>query len=179
MSAADHAEHEERPAPAVSPAPQAALAAVATAATAAIDLQTTALGEVWAGWVKRLLAAELISALVRELALQSELVAQEEGSWTLRVERKSLQHPAACDKLLLALQTLDAAAPRRLQVELGSVSDSLSRRLAAAQAERQRQAQEIIDNDGFVQDMVQHWGARIVPGSVKPWSAASASGESV
>jgi DNA polymerase-3 subunit gamma/tau len=45
--------------------------------------------------------------------------------------------------------------------------------VAAAQAERQRQAEQIIDGDAFVQDMVRQWGARIVPGSVKPWSAAS------
>jgi DNA polymerase-3 subunit gamma/tau len=121
----------------------------------------------------------LISALARELALQSELVGQQDGCWTLRVEHKSLQHGATSDKLLLALQSLDAAAPRRLLVELGTVGDSLARRIAAAQAERQRRAQEIIDNDGFVQDMVRQWGARVVPGSVKPWSAAPTAGDSV
>jgi DNA polymerase-3 subunit gamma/tau len=141
-------------------------------AAQAPTFQTTALGEVWAGWVQRLLAAELVAALPRELALQSELVGQEGGHWTLRVEHQSLQHPASTEKLLLALQSLDAAAPQQLVVELGSVSDSLARRLAAAQAERQRLAQEIIDNDVFVQDMRQSWGARIVPGSVKPWSAS-------
>ena len=134
-------------------------------------LKTTALGEVWAAWVQRLLAAELVAALPRELALQSELVGQVEGHWTLRVEHQSLQHPASTEKLLLALQSLQESAPRQLVVELGVVSDSLAKRLAAAQNERQRQAQEIIDNDAFVQEMRERWGARIVPGSVKPWSA--------
>ena len=134
-------------------------------------MKTTALGEVWAAWVQRLLAAELVAALPRELALQSELVGQEEGHWTLRVEHQSLQHPASTEKLLLALQSLQESAPRQLVVELGVVSDSLAKRLAAAQNERQRQAQEIIDNDAFVQEMRERWGARIVPGSVKPWSA--------
>ncbi len=142
-------------------------------------LETTALGEIWAVWVQRLLKAELISALARELALQSELVAQAGDSWQLRVESKSLQHTGACDKLLQALQTLDETAPRNLAIEVGPVVDSLARRLAAAQAERQRRAEEIIDNDAFVQDMVRQWGARIVPGSIKPWTAAPASGEPV
>jgi DNA polymerase-3 subunit gamma/tau len=115
-----------------------------------------------------------VAALPRELALQSELVHQAEGHWTLRVEHQSLQHPASTEKLLLALQSLEESAPRQLVVELGVVSDSLAKRLAAAQNERQRQAQEIIDNDAFVQDMRERWGARIVPGSVKPWSAALA-----
>jgi DNA polymerase-3 subunit gamma/tau len=135
-------------------------------------LPTSALGELWAGWVQRLLAAELITALVRELAMQSELVAQQEGLWTLRVANQSLQHPVSTEKLLLALQSLDAAAPRQLLVELGPVGDSLAKRLAAAQAERQQQAQQIIDNDPFVQELVRQWGARVVPGSIKPWSQA-------
>ena len=175
ITAVDEASDPPLDEPALAPAPQPS----PTARPPQAALQTTALGEVWAGWVQRLLKAELISALARELALQSELVAQSGDSWQLRVENKSLQHPGACDKLLLALQSLDEAAPRRLAVELGSVGDSLARRLSAAQAERQRRAEEIIDNDSFVQDMVRQWGARIVPGSIKPWTAAPASGEPV
>jgi DNA polymerase-3 subunit gamma/tau len=153
------------------PEPAAAPAAPATEDPAA--LQVTALGEVWSGWVQRLLAAERVTALVRELALQSELVAQENSVWTLRVERQSLQHPGACDKLLAALHSLDAAAaPRQLQVELGAVKDTQARRISQVQAERQRLAEEVIHSDDFVQDMLTHWGARIVPGSIKPWSAA-------
>ncbi len=165
-----HEQAGHAPAPAIQP-PAPTHAAPSSQAPA---LQTTALGEVWAGWVQRLLAAELVAALPRELALQSELVHQAEGHWTLRVEHQSLQHPASTEKLLLALQSLEESAPRQLVVELGVVSDSLAKRLAAAQNERQRQAQEIIDNDAFVQDMRERWGARIVPGSVKPWSAALA-----
>jgi len=173
-----HMQAVQAPVPAALPSvlPQAAQAAQATQVP---TLQATALGELWAGWVQRLLAAELVAALPRELALQSELVGQEDGQWTLRVESQSLQHSASSEKLLLALQSLDASAPPRLVVELGPVSDSLAKRLAAAQTERQRLAQEIIDNDPFVQDMRERWGARIVPGSVKPWTAAQAAPQPV
>jgi DNA polymerase-3 subunit gamma/tau len=53
-------------------------------------------------------------------------------------------------------------------VELGPVGDSPARRNAAAAQERQRLAEETIQNDPFVQDMMRDWGARIVPGSIKP-----------
>ncbi|MCY7370522.1 MAG: DNA polymerase III subunit gamma/tau, partial [Polaromonas sp.] len=56
-------------------------------------------------------------------------------------------------------------------VEAGAVSDSPSRRNVAAQGQRQRQADEAIQNDPFVQDLISNWGAQIVPGSIKPIAA--------
>jgi DNA polymerase-3 subunit gamma/tau len=126
-------------------------------------------GDRWSELVGKLVAADAIGAMVRELALQSELVSQEREVWTLRVERQSLNQPAACDKLELAVQTLLQAEPAiRLMVEIGTISDSPARRNAAAQLERQRQAEEIIHSDPLVQDMMRNWGAKVVPGSIKP-----------
>ena len=133
------------------------------------------LGDHWAALVQELISAELITALVRELALQSELHSQAGGIWTLRVERQSLNNTGACDKLLQAIHSLlalpDAAATptlTRLMVEVGTVVDTPARRNTADQIERQRQAEEVIENDPFVQDMVRQWGARVVPGSIRP-----------
>ena len=138
-------------------------------------LPATALGDDWATLVQGLLSTELVAGLVRELALQSELQSQDDGVWTLRVERQSLNHAGACDKLLQAIQSLHAlpdaaAAPAltRLMVDVGPVVDTPARRSTAAQTERQRQAEEVIENDPFVQDMVRQWGARVVPGSIRP-----------
>ena len=140
--------------------------------------KSSELGDAWAERVQSLMAADLVAGLVRELALQSELQSQEGDVWTLQVESQSLNHAGACDKLLLALQALPAApgmpAPTRLQVALGPVSDTPARRLSAAQTERQRQAEEVIAADPFVQDMVRQWGARIVPGSVRPLAGDAA-----
>jgi DNA polymerase-3 subunit gamma/tau len=148
----------------------------------ATPAQAAPLGGHWAELVQGLIAAELIAALVRELALQSELQSQEEGVWTLRVERQSLNHAGACDKLLQAIQSLHASqeaaatpALTRLMVEVGPVADTPARRNTAAQTERQRQAEEVIENDPFVQDMVRQWGARVVPGSIRPLAPASTS----
>jgi DNA polymerase-3 subunit gamma/tau len=145
-----------------------------------MPMLATPLGDHWASVVQGLISAELIAALVRELALQSELQSQDDGVWTLRVERQSLNHAGACEKLLQAIQSLHALpdvtpAPTRLLVEVGPVADTPARRNTAAQTERQRQAEEMIENDPFVQDMVRQWGARVVPGSIRPLASADAS----
>ena len=136
---------------------------------AAVGPAPTLLGDQWSDVVGKLVASDAVGALVRELALQSELRSQDGGTWLLRVERQSLNQPAACDKLLLALQTLLNAEPAlRLAVEVGPITDSPARRNTAAQLERQRLAEEIIHADPFVQDMMHNWGAKVVPGSIKP-----------
>ena len=143
------------------PAVQMSRSPVASAATVC--------GDAWSKLVMKLIAAETIGALVRELALQSELRSQEGGIWTLRVERQSLNQPAACEKLQLAVQTLRGDEPAiRLVVEVGPVLDTPARRNTAAQIERQRQADEIIYNDSLVQDLMRNWGGKVVPGSIKP-----------
>ncbi|HSH89251.1 MAG TPA: DNA polymerase III subunit gamma/tau [Ramlibacter sp.] len=123
-------------------------------------------GEFWHRTVTGLVAREAITALVRELALQSQLVARDEGHWMLRVERESLNQPASRERLQNALQAAGHAVS--LSVEVGSVTDSPARRNAAAAAEKQKAAEEIILADPFVQDMMRDFGAKIVPGSIKP-----------
>ncbi|XAH21749.1 DNA polymerase III subunit gamma/tau [Xylophilus sp. GW821-FHT01B05] len=123
-------------------------------------------GEVWYAVVRELIAAEAISALVRELALQSQLVARDGKHWMLRVERESLNQPTSRERLRAALA--QAGHADALGVEVGVVIDSPARRNAVAAAERQRRAEEIIESDPFVQQMVRDFGAKIVPGSIKP-----------
>ncbi|MBL7087502.1 DNA polymerase III subunit gamma/tau [Acidovorax sp.] len=123
-------------------------------------------GDVWHATVQQLVAAEAITALVRELALQSQLVARDGGHWLLRVERESLNQPTARERLRAALEAAGHAT--QISVEVGVVIDSPARRNAAAAAERQRRAEEIVHNDPFVQSLMRDYGARIVPGSIKP-----------
>ena len=123
-------------------------------------------GDVWHSTVKQLVAAEAITALVRELALQSQLVARDADHWLLRVERESLNQPQARERLRAALEA--AGHVSQISVELGVVIDSPARRNAAAAAERQRVAEDIVMNDPYVQSLVRDYGAKIVPGSIKP-----------
>jgi DNA polymerase III subunit gamma/tau len=122
-------------------------------------------GDFWAQTVQQMVAAESITALVRELALQSQLVARDTGHWVLRVERESLNQPTSRERLQNALQ--GAGHTVKLGVEIGRVTDSPARRNAQAAAERQRAAEEAILGDPFVQSMMRDFGARIVPGSIK------------
>ena len=123
-------------------------------------------GDVWHATVQQLVAAEAITALVRELALQSQLVARDGAHWLLRVERESLHQPTARERLRAALEAAGHAT--QISVEVGRVIDSPARRNAAAAAERQRLAEETVMNDPYVQTLMREHGAKIVPGSIKP-----------
>src|SRR5688572_25472828 len=111
----------------------------AAAAPAATVIPTEE-GEFWYATVAELVAREAITALVRELALQSQLVGRDQGHWMLRVERESLNQPASRERLQAALHA--AGHPVSLSVEVGAVTDSPARRNAAAAAQRQRAAEE-------------------------------------
>ena len=136
------------------------------AQTAVPVLIPTPEGDFWFSTVQQLVAAEAINAMVRELALQSQLVARDTDQWLLRVERESLNQAGTRDRLAAALQT--AGHGVRLGVEIGRVTDSPSRRNQAAAAEKLLAAEQIIFDDPFVQSMMQDFGAKIVPGSIKP-----------
>jgi DNA polymerase-3 subunit gamma/tau len=132
----------------------------------AASLQTTAEGDVWFEVVQGLVAQEAITALVRELALQSQLVARDADQWLLRIERESLNHAASRERLQAALAAA-GHGPVRLQLELGAVLDCPAKRMAVAAAAKMSAAQELIENDPLVQSLVREFGAKIVPGSIK------------
>ncbi|VTU31472.1 DNA polymerase III subunit tau [Variovorax sp. PBL-H6] len=123
-------------------------------------------GDFWYATVTQLVAAEAITALARELALQSQLVARDVDQWLLRVERESLNQAGSRDKLQLALATLGHGV--KLAIEIGVVTDSPARRNKQAADARQREAEEAIRNDPEVQSMMRDWDARIVPGTLRP-----------
>jgi DNA polymerase-3 subunit gamma/tau len=144
-------------------------------AIAPAELVLTPEGDVWHAAVQQLLAAEAIAALVRELALQSQLVARTQPSndgephdWLLRIERESLSQSGSPEKLQTALSGLETLGHSvRLSIEIGPASDTPAKRIAAATAERQRIAQDIITQDAYVQQLMRDFGAKIVPGSIK------------
>jgi DNA polymerase-3 subunit gamma/tau len=145
---------------------QAESRADASAARATPVLVRTEEGDFWHATVQQLIAADAITAMVRELALQAQLVARDTDQWILRVERESLNQPATRERLTSALQA--AGFGVKLVVEVGRVSDSPSRRNQAHAAEKQLAAEQIIFEDPFVQSLMRDFGAKIVPGSIKP-----------
>ena len=137
-----------------------------TAQQAPHALVPTEEGDFWHATVQQLIKAEAINALVRELALQSQLVARDTDQWILRVERESLNQAGSRDRLTTALKS--AGHDVKLVVEIGRVNDCPARRNTLASEEKQLAAEKIIFDDPFVQSMMRDFGAKIVPGSIKP-----------
>jgi DNA polymerase-3 subunit gamma/tau len=130
--------------------------------------------------VRQLLEQDAVTALARQLALQSELIERVPGStdatpqiWTLRVENAALAQSAAGadsptrERLQAALAQAGHAV--RLRVVAGPVADSPASRQAIAADARMKAAQVLLKADPFVQELLRDFaGAKIVPGSVKP-----------
>ncbi len=155
-------------------------ASAPSAATPAADgLAITALGELWSDTVRPLIRQGLIAALVRELALQAELVQVQplDGGgrrWRLRVARETLRAQGLADKLLSAMQAV-LAEPVALDIEPGLATDSIALRDAAAREAAQQEAEALVHGDPLVKElMAQFRTARIVPGSIKPLQSAPA-----
>ncbi len=174
-------------APAVKPPSAAAapvlITPVAPTATVQVPLMAaandlpSALGDRWSALIRPLISDGSIAALVRELALQSQLLGVDRVDdtelWHLRVEREALRHDALRDKLQAALQAVHAT-PLRIDVVAGAAEDSLAQRDAQTRAHMQREAEALIRADPVVKGlMAQFASARIVPGSIKPITTTS------
>jgi DNA polymerase-3 subunit gamma/tau len=127
---------------------------------------TTEEGDFWYATVTQLVVAEAITALARELALQSQLIARDVDQWLLRVDRETLNQTSSREKLQGALAALGHEV--KIAIEIGSVTDSPARRNKQAAEERQRVAEAAIRNDPEVQSMMRDWDAKIVPGTLRP-----------
>jgi DNA polymerase-3 subunit gamma/tau len=119
----------------------------------------------WFATVQTLVSQEAVTAMARELALQSQLIGRDTEDWLLRVEKESLNHAGSREKLQNALAGI--GFPVKLGIEVGRVTDSPAIRNSLIHEEKQRVAEDAIRNDPFVQTMVRDFGARIVPGSIK------------
>ena len=160
LSALEATENIVIPVQELPPAPPAP-----TRSVSAGQLSQTEEGSFWHGVVQALIAEHGIAALVRELALQSQLVARDGTHWHLRVENTSLNQPQTRERLAAALQA--AGQAHSLSVEVGTVHDSPAQRNAHTANERQRTAEAIVHSNPFVQQMVRDFGAKIIPGSVR------------
>jgi len=136
------------------------------APTNAPPLVSSADGDFWFTTVQSLIDGGVVTAMARELALQSQLVGRDSDQWLLRIERESLNQGGSRDRLAAALA--GAGFNVALTVEVGRVTDSPARRMAAAQALAQQQAEQTVLQDPLVQTLMREFAAKIVPGSIKP-----------
>jgi len=138
----------------------------ADAARRLADLEPTEEGSFWNETVQALLRSESITALVRELALQSQLVERQPGTWTLQIQRESLGQGNTRERLEAALAQQGHQV--RLVLRSGPVCDSPALRAAAHARRRQDEAERLILADPFVQAMMRDFGGKIVPGTLLP-----------
>lgn len=144
------------------------------------------MGDAWYALAQALCGEGGITALARELLLQSQLMQRPDAMneatandattshadaaptpWVVRVEQESLNHEPSRKKLEQALAA-HTGQPVHLQVEYGRVVDCPALRQAALRAQKQQAAEQAFAAHPFVQAMMRDFGARILPGSVGP-----------
>ena len=163
---------------ATTPATTAATTAVMTAATVQAPVngvqktslhssQRTSVSIDWPVLVKQL----ALRGVARQLAMQSELLTYEDNdqviSVRIRIPVDTLLSAGSKDKLTTAL-TENLGKPVRLDTEIGATTQTAHAADVAGEAERQRHAEQTLQEDPFVQTLMKEFGATIVPGSVRP-----------
>ncbi|VWD16691.1 DNA polymerase III subunit gamma/tau [Burkholderia lata] len=116
-----------------------------------------------------------LKGVAYQLAFNSELTAVDATTLKLSVPVPQYADAAQVAKLKAALA--DALGkPVEVAVEVGPARRTAAALDAAARAARQREAEQEIHGDPFVQQLVRDFGARIVEGSVRPLADAAPDG---
>jgi len=117
----------------------------------------------------RALVDALKLGLARELAKHCELVAYDEDSITLSVPegQKHLVSANYQEKLTTAItQHFDRKI--RLQFSIGGTGNTPAKQISQEKAQAQANAENAIEEDSFVQALIDDFGATIIPNSIKP-----------
>jgi DNA polymerase-3 subunit gamma/tau len=113
---------------------------------------------------------QLKLGLARNLALNSELLSYDENTLRLAIQEKdkAMLSPMYQDKLALALQQHFG---RKIRLEFsisGSDANTPAKLVAQEKAHAQANAENAIEDDRFVQALINEFGASIIPNSIKP-----------
>jgi len=130
------------------------------------DLSASSLTTFDGDWPK--LAARLpMRGLAQQLAHQSELVAVEGVTVRLRVPLPALTEAGVVERLEAAL-TEHFGTPVRVACDIGAARATAAAADAELRAQRQRDAEDAIAANPFVQALVRDFAAQVVPGSIQP-----------
>jgi DNA polymerase-3 subunit gamma/tau len=136
-------------------------------AGATVTATATAGGLDWPVLVKQL----SVRGVARQLAMQSELLSHEDNgqavSIRIRVPLDTLLSAGSKEKLMTALSE-HLGKNVHLDTEIGATTVTAHAADVAEEAQRQRQAEQTVQEDPFVQTLMREFGATIVPGSVRP-----------
>ena len=115
------------------------------------------------------LLEELKLGLVRTLAQHCELISYDENSISLSVPeaQKHLLLPNYQEKLASAVsQYFDKKI--KLQFSIGGTGNTPAKQISQEKAHAQANAESAIEDDSFVQSLINDFGAQIIPNSIKP-----------
>jgi len=153
-------------APVAVPAPAKTTAPEPVAAATPPDLSASSLSTFDGDWPT--LAARLpMRGLAQQLAHQSELVAVEGVTLRLRVPLPALTEAGVVERLEAAL-TEHFGTPVRVACDIGAARATAAAVDAELRAQRQRDAEDAIAANPFVQALVRDFAAQVVPGSIQP-----------
>jgi len=161
--------------PAAPAMPAASAAPVADAVSRASDAPAAASAAAGPGGELRLdrpwpeLATRLpLSGLAAELARQCEWAGAQGHTVTLRVAARTLADSPSRERLRAALSEHFGVAVR-LEMQVGATGEATAHAVARADRQaRQDAAEAALQADPFVRALVDDFGGRIVPGSVRP-----------
>jgi DNA polymerase-3 subunit gamma/tau len=138
-----------------------------TPARSTATVTANASGLDWPVLVKQL----SVRGVARQLAMQSELLSYEDNgqaiSIRIRVPLDTLLSAGSKEKLMTALSE-HLGKNVQLDTEIGATTVTAHAADVAEEAQRQRQAEQTLQEDPFVQTLMREFGATIVPGSVRP-----------
>lgn len=153
-------------APTLSPEPVTSVEAPTENSSQAMqtDSSAPAFNGDWRG-----LLEQLKLGLARNLALNSALLSHDENTMRFAIQDKDkgLLSPMYQDRLAQALQQHFG---RKIRLEFtveGSVNTP-AKQVAQEKAHAQSNAENAIESDGFVQALINDFGATIIPNSIKP-----------
>jgi DNA polymerase-3 subunit gamma/tau len=120
--------------------------------------------EQWPAWAETL----PVTGMAQQLATQSACVAVKDNLVCLKVPTQALSQGSHVKRLTEVLSE-HAGQPVRLELQVGELEQGSSAQLIAdaASAQRQRQAEQIVSADPFVNALIEGFGAQVIPGSVR------------
>jgi DNA polymerase-3 subunit gamma/tau len=125
----------------------------------------------WDGNWPQLAATLRVRGVAQQLAQQSELIMCDVSGavpiFKLRIAVETLRAAGSVDKLAAAL-TEQFGRSVRVETEIGAVEQTANTAAMAERDARQKQTEQLIHSDPFVQNLMREFGAKIVPGSIKP-----------
>ena len=120
---------------------------------------------------RQILEGLAVSGLVRQLAANCLLLEQDGNTIRLGLDdgHKQILNPKAEKRLQQALgEYFDADIRLEIETYTDDSTETPAQAATREKNERQRQAEQSVEEDGFVQAMKETFNAEIVPGSVRP-----------